>query len=78
MSRPEAIRQLVELGLTVRPKGSQPGERQTRRAREIAGQVIDQISDSAAPADDQAGRKRRLLKGPEEFRETRVDRSKRK
>ena len=30
----------------------------------------------AAPAEEQASRKRRLLKGPEEFREARVDRPK--
>ena len=31
----------------------------------------------AAPAEEKASRKRRLLKGPEEFREVRVDRVKR-
>jgi hypothetical protein len=74
----EAIRRLVELGLTVKSKGRQSNEGQRLRAREMAGNAIDVMTDSTAHAEDQASRKRRLLKGPEEFRETRVDRAKRK
>jgi hypothetical protein len=40
----------------------------------MAGNAIDSMTDVTARADDQANRKRRLLKGPEEFREVRVDR----
>jgi hypothetical protein len=43
-------------------------------AREMAGSTIDGMIDAAAHADAQASRKRRLLKGPEEFRDVRVDR----
>jgi hypothetical protein len=74
----EAIRRLVELGLTVKSKGRQSNEGQRLRAREMAGNAIDVMTDATAHAEDQASRKRRLLKGPEEFRETRVDRAKRK
>jgi hypothetical protein len=70
----EATRRLVELGLTVKTKGRQSNEGQRRRAREMAGSAIDAMTDANAHADDQASRKRRLLKGPEEFREARVDR----
>jgi hypothetical protein len=70
----EATRRLVELGLTVKSKRRQSHEGQRRRAREMAGSAIDAMTDATAPADDQASRKRRLLKGPEEFREARVDR----
>jgi Arc/MetJ-type ribon-helix-helix transcriptional regulator len=77
-SRSEAIRRLVELGLTVKSKGRQSNEGQRLRAREMAGNAIDVMTDANAHAEDQASRKRRLLKGPEEFRETRVDRAKRK
>ena len=77
--RSEAIRRLVELGLTVKPKArSRGGEQQKERAREMAGKALDRMSDTTAPADAQAGRKRRLLKGPEEFRDTRGDRPKAK
>jgi len=42
----------------------------------MAGKAIDHLTDATAHADDQASRKRRLLKGPEEFREVRIDRLK--
>ena len=45
-----------------------------RDARQgMAAKVIDNLADGAANADDRASRKSRLLKGPEEFREARVD-----
>jgi hypothetical protein len=72
-SRSGAFRQLVELGL----KAKQPGgysDQQKQRAKEMAGEAIDANSDDKAHADDQARRKRRLIKGPEEFRDLRIDR----
>jgi hypothetical protein len=72
----ESIRRLVELGLTVKTKGRQSSEGQKLRAREMAGKAIDGLVDATARPDDQVSRKRRLLKGPEEFREVRVDRPK--
>jgi hypothetical protein len=74
----EATRRLVEFGLSVKTKSRQWSEDQKLRARKMAGNAIDRITDSKASADDQADRKRRLLKGPEEFREDRVDRPKKK
>jgi hypothetical protein len=71
--RSEAIRRLVELGLTVHTKGRSPSEDQKLRAREMAGKAIDKMTDTTAAPDDQAARKKRLLKGPEDFREVRVD-----
>jgi hypothetical protein len=71
----EAIRRLVELGLTLKTKGRQSSEGQRLHAREMAGKAIDKMTDTAATPDDQATRKKRLLKGPEEFRDVRVDRS---
>jgi hypothetical protein len=75
-SLPEATRRLVELGLTVKAKGRRPGEGQRRRAREMAGEAIDEMTDATATSDDQATRKKRLLRGPEEFRDVRLDRLK--
>jgi len=73
----EAIRQLVELGLTVKTPArptSKPGRR--LRARELATKAIEKIIDPAAPPEEQAQRRRRLTKGPAEFREARVDQPK--
>jgi len=73
VTRSDAIRRLVELGLTVRIR---PTQVNATRAKELAANVIDNLGDGAASADDRASRKSRLLKGPEEFREARVDRPK--
>ena len=71
--RPEAIRQLVELGLTVKVRPRQPSRAHAVRAKEMAAKTIDSLIDPAASTEEVANRKRRLLKGPEEFREARVD-----
>jgi Arc/MetJ-type ribon-helix-helix transcriptional regulator len=65
----EAIRRLVELGLK-RPVNT-PGRR--LRAQELAAQAIEKMIDPAAPPEERAQRRRRLMKGPSEFREDRVD-----
>jgi hypothetical protein len=78
-TRSEAIRRLVELGLTVKAKAraaSRPGR--MLRAAELATTAIDKIADPAAHPEERAERRRRLTKGPEEFREVRVDRPKAK
>jgi hypothetical protein len=77
-SRSEAIRRLVELGLTVKTKARTKNEGQKRRAREMAGETIDEMADTTANQEAQASRKRRLLKGPEEFQNARIDRSTKK
>lgn len=74
----EATRRLVELGLTVKAKRRRAGASQRLRARAMAGKAIDEMTDIAATPAVQATRKKRLLKGPEEFREVRVDGTKRK
>jgi hypothetical protein len=75
----EAIRRLVELGLAGAPRDPvRRSERSTAKAKELAGKAIDRLVDKAAPAEEQASRKRRLLRGPEEFRGVRVDRQKNK
>ena len=73
VNRSDAICRLVEAGLMAMIK---PTQVNATRAKELAATVIDNLADSAASAGDQASRKSRLLKGPEEFREARVDRPK--
>jgi hypothetical protein len=70
--RSEAIRRLVELGLTVKRTKSAPSERQRAALADLASKAIDSLK-VEGPDDEKASRKRRLLKGPEEFREHRVD-----
>jgi hypothetical protein len=72
--RSEAIRRLVGIGLAAQVSTRQSSSKQKLRAQEMAGKAIDKMSDNAAPADEKAERKRKLLKGPAEFRDARVDR----
>jgi hypothetical protein len=53
-------------------------EKATAKAAEMAGQEIDRLGDRSATDEQRASRKRRLLKGPKEFRDIRDDQHKRK
>jgi hypothetical protein len=72
----EAIRRLVELGLTVKSKGRPKRGESKQRAHDLAGVAIDEMSDTTASPEDQAIRKRRPLKGPSVFRFVRLDQEK--
>jgi Arc/MetJ-type ribon-helix-helix transcriptional regulator len=78
--RSAAIRRLVELGLaapqpTLRPSSS---PKVASKASELAAQQIDQMSDASVTHEERQTRKRRLLKGPKEFRDFRGDLPERK
>ena len=45
----------------------------TAKARRLAGDAIDRLRDKSAAPAEQAKRKRRLIKGPPEFRDMRAD-----
>jgi hypothetical protein len=79
LTRGHAIRRLVALGLRVKsPPGSLGKPARAARAQELATKAIEKISHPAAPPEERAQRRRRLTKGPEEFREVRVDQPKAK
>jgi hypothetical protein len=73
--RPEAIRETVVITLTVRGhdglERTRGGRQKTNRSADLAARAIDVIDGQSALAEDRAKRKRRLLKGPEEFRDAR-------
>jgi hypothetical protein len=74
VTRPEAIRRLVELGLKV--GGPNKAVRSTpnkRRAAELAAKAIGMLVDVSTPAEEITRRRQRLTTGPPEFREHRVD-----
>lgn len=84
-TRSEAIRRLVERGLTVsktatdgsRPNSiAKPGRR--TRAKQLAKDAIEKMADPTASREERTQRRHRLTKGPEEFRGVRVDLPKRK
>jgi hypothetical protein len=67
---PEAILRLVVLGLeTTHRRESAPNR--AAKASEMAAQEIDRISDPSATEEERQLRKRRLIKGPKEFRDIR-------
>ena len=74
----EAIRRLVELGLTVRTRRKRTSHDRSDEADVMASDQLDRLADLGATSEEQATRKRHLLKGPEEFREARVDRPKKR
>jgi metal-responsive CopG/Arc/MetJ family transcriptional regulator len=69
-TRSEAIQRLVDQVL-----GSDPERRLSRKAvakaSELAGREIDRLADQSATKEEQAKRKRRLIKGPWELRRAR-------
>ena len=72
MTRSQAIRRWIENGVVekwrpgrLRPKAA------SKKASDLAGQEIDRLTDLSASTEEQDRRKRRLLKGPSEFRDIR-------
>ena len=71
---PEAMRRLIELGLSSAPRATPKASARTAaKASQLAGQMIDMLGDGSAPVEEREKRKRRLVKGPPEFRELRTD-----
>jgi hypothetical protein len=73
LSRPEAIRRIVERTLAhfSRPKGV--SKKKAQEASDLASHAADRIVDKSIPPEEQRRRKRALIKGPKEFRDLRAD-----
>ena len=79
--RPEAIRRLLELALakTSTKRGTEPDSphragiraKEAADASEMASHELDRLGDPSATDDERLLRKRRLMKGPKEFRDIR-------
>jgi hypothetical protein len=79
VTRPEAIRGIIELGLKAKTPARRVGKPGRKlRAQELATKAIEKIIDPSAPPEERTQRRRRLTKGPQEFREDRVYLPKRK
>ena len=72
-SRPEAIRRLMELALSVSGPPKQPNAKSVANASNMASTQLDNMIDSTLPDEERATRKRRLLHGPSGFRQGRLD-----
>ena len=75
VSRPDAIRRLAEIGLQNALGGAKGPKQRSPKARskaqELASTQLDKLIDPSATDEERETRKRRLLKGPREFREIR-------
>jgi hypothetical protein len=81
MTRPEAIRAMLDAVLVIvsnDPSEKPKVRKQAARASEMASQTIERKLDPKMPEEERAQRRRRLTKGPPEFRDVRVDRPKAK
>jgi hypothetical protein len=62
----------------VRSKRDPAQRKKQGKAAALAGEVIDRHADRSATSEERESRKRRLLKGPKEFRDIRRDQPKTK
>jgi hypothetical protein len=69
--RSATVRRLIELGLAASTSSRPRGPKARAKAADMAAETIDRHTDQAATPEEQASRKRRLLKGPKEFRDIR-------
>jgi hypothetical protein len=74
LSRPKAIRHLVVLGMGGGTASRAKKSVKSSQSSELAGKQLDKMNDKSASPEEQATRKRRLLKGPSDFRDVRIDR----
>lgn len=75
-SRSDAVRQLAEASLAKISQPSRVRGRPGPAASDMAARVIDTLADQSERPENLAKRKRRLLKGPKEFRNMREDQPK--
>jgi hypothetical protein len=78
VSRADAIRLLVELGLKVAPAtpSHRPVQRDSLKIEDEAVGRISALLDPSLPPQERERRIRRLIEGPPEFTEQRIDRPK--
>lgn len=76
MTRSDAIRTLVEIGLRAAPvthPANHPVAAHSNEIEELAMRQIGEMLDPALPADERERRIRRLTEGPPEFSRERID-----
>ncbi|WP_249136976.1 hypothetical protein [Bradyrhizobium canariense] len=76
LSRSDAIRKLVELGLKIAPPALPPGHplaSDATRIEELAVHELERLIDPALSEDERERRIRRLTDGPPEFSHERID-----
>lgn len=78
LSRPEAIRRLIEQGLAGTGLERTTRKGAAQKASDLAATAIENLTDPSQPREQKQKAKQRLIKGPEEFRDIRGDQPRRK
>jgi len=78
LTRPEAIRQLMDFALSGNESDRPASKVMAEKAAGLAAQAIEKATDKSQPAEEQKTRKRKLIRGPTEFRDIRRDQPRRK
>jgi hypothetical protein len=73
LSRPEAIRRIVERTLAHFPRPKRISKKKAQAASDLASRAAERLVDKSIPPEEQQRRKRALIKGPKEFRDIRGD-----
>lgn len=73
IARSDAIRQLVELGLDASPGPHRTVQREPADVEERAVEQIGRMLDPTLSAEERERRTRRLIEGPPEFLDQRID-----
>jgi len=76
LTRAEAIRHLVRLGLGTADVRLAEGTSPRDKAAKLADKQLDCLEDPSATPEQRTNRKERLLEGPEEFRVSRANQRK--
>jgi hypothetical protein len=77
-TRPEAIRHLMDLALSIRESDRPTSKAKAEKAAELAAHAIEKASDKSQSIEEQKARKRKLISGPSEFRDIRRDQARRR
>jgi len=71
LSRSEAIRRLVELGLGSELPQRQPSRQAASKASKLAGERVESLLSPLLSKQERQARRRQLIRGPKEFRKMR-------
>ena len=77
-TRPEAIRHLMDLALSISASDRPTSKAKAEKAAELAAHAIEKASDKSQSTEEQKTRKRKLISGPSEFRDIRRDQARRR
>jgi len=73
LTRPEAIRRIVERTLAHFSRAKGINKKKAQEASDLASRAAERFVDKSMPPEEQQRRKRALIKGPKEFRNIRGD-----